>query len=52
MSQSAEPKAKQPKTQQAENPLPEAELEKISGGKVTTSDITITKHYDKSTPSL
>lgn len=27
-------------------------LEKVSGGKVTTSDITITKPYDKSSPSL
>jgi type VI protein secretion system component Hcp len=27
-------------------------LEKVSGGKVTTSDITITKQYDKSSPVL
>ena len=27
-------------------------LEKVSGGKVTTSDITITKRYDKSSPNL
>ena len=55
MSQPAKPTAKpQPKTQQTEQPLPEADLEKVSGGKsnVSISDITITKHYDKSSPGL
>jgi type VI protein secretion system component Hcp len=32
--------------------LPDAELEKVSGGKVQVHDITITKHYDKSSPGL
>jgi bacteriocin-like protein len=41
-------KPKQP----TDKPLSETELEKVSGGKVTTSDITITKHYDKASTSL
>jgi type VI protein secretion system component Hcp len=52
MSQSAKPTAKQPKTQRTDKPLPEADLEKVSGGQASTSDITITKHYDKSSPGL
>jgi type VI protein secretion system component Hcp len=32
--------------------LPDTELEKVSGGKVQVHDITITKHYDKSSPGL
>jgi len=52
MSQPAKPKAEQPKTERTDKPLPETELEKVSGGKTTISDITITKHYDKSSPNL
>jgi type VI protein secretion system component Hcp len=52
MSQSAKPTAKQPKAERTDKPLPEADLEKVSGGKVSISDITITKHYDKSSPGL
>jgi type VI protein secretion system component Hcp len=32
--------------------LPDSELEKVSGGKVTISDIKIVKQYDKSSPTL
>ena len=32
--------------------MPEADLEKVSGGKVSISDIPFTKQYDKSSPSL
>lgn len=52
MSQSTKPTTKQPKTQRTDKPLPEADLEKVSGGKVSTSDITISKQYDKSSPGL
>lgn len=54
MSQSDKPTSKQPKRQPTDKALPEAELEKVSGGKgtVSTSDIVITKQYDKSSPSL
>jgi hypothetical protein len=52
MSQSAEPKAQQPKSERMDGPLPESELQKISGGKVSNSDIVVTKPSDKSTPSL
>lgn len=52
MSQSAKPTSKQPKTQRSDKPLPEAELEKVSGGKSSVSDITITKTTDKSSPNL
>jgi type VI protein secretion system component Hcp len=52
MSQSEKPKARQPKAERSQKPLPEAELEQVSGGKASTSDITITKHYDKSSPNL
>jgi len=36
----------------ADPALPDAELEKVSGGKVQVHDITIAKHYDKSSPTL
>ena len=52
MSQPDKPTSKQPKKQTSDKALPEAELEKVSGGKVSTSDIVITKHYDKSSPNL
>ena len=52
MSQPAKPTSKQPKTQRSDKPLPDAELEKVSGGKTNVGDITITKHYDKSSPNL
>jgi type VI protein secretion system component Hcp len=52
MSQSDKPTSKKPNAQRTDQPLPEAELDQVSGGKVSTSDITITKHYDKSSPSL
>ncbi len=52
MSRSDKPTSKKPDAQRTDQPLPETELEKVSGGKVTTSDITITKHYDKSSPYL
>jgi len=32
----------------ANQALADAELEKVSGGKVQLQDLTITKHYDKS----
>ncbi len=32
--------------------LPDTELEKVSGGKASVHDNTITKHYDKSSPTL
>ncbi len=32
--------------------LPDTELEKVSGGKVAMGEIKVTKHYDKSSPTL
>ena len=52
MSRSDKRTSKDKDAKQANQPLPEAELDKVSGGKATLSDITITKQYDKSSPSL
>jgi len=54
MSQPAKPSSAadtRAKPQQPAKTLPEAELDKVSGG-VATSDIHFTKLYDKSTPKL
>ena len=40
------------KTTTKETALPEAELDRVSGGKVTVNDIKIVKQYDKSSPNL
>ncbi|HEY4162409.1 MAG TPA: type VI secretion system tube protein Hcp [Dongiaceae bacterium] len=56
MSQSTKPTSDNEKTSPTEQPLPDVELEKVSGGtdkgKVTLSPIVITKHVDKSSPIL
>jgi len=53
MSRTDKPTSKKPDAKRTDpQPMPEAELDKVSGGKVSTSDITITKHYDKSSPTL
>ena len=44
-----EPTEKQSKTPQTDQPLPEAALEKVSGG---LGPIIFTKHYDKSSPYM
>ena len=45
------PKSKS-KMQPADQALPEAELDKVSGGKVQVHDLNITKVVDKSSPSI
>jgi type VI protein secretion system component Hcp len=52
MSESNKPTEKQPKTPQTDQPLPEAALEKVSGGKTSLGPIIFTKHYDKSSPYI
>jgi type VI protein secretion system component Hcp len=52
MSQPTKPTADQSKTQNDDKALPDAELEKVSGGKVQLHDITFTKKVDKSSPSI
>jgi type VI protein secretion system component Hcp len=42
----------QSKKQPTDTALPEAELDKVSGGKVQLHDLNITKVVDKSSPSL
>jgi len=52
MSQAKKPTSDTSPRLSKESSLPEAELEKVSGGKVTVSDIKIVKQYDKSSPNL
>jgi type VI protein secretion system component Hcp len=66
MSQSEKPASEKATTAQNDQPLPEAELEKVaggtekasggtdkaSGGKTSLGPIIFTKHYDKSSPYL
>jgi type VI protein secretion system component Hcp len=52
MSQPTKPTSNPSKAQKDDKALPEAELEKVSGGKVQLHDITITKQVDKSSPSI
>ena len=50
-STSNEPKAKD-ETTETDQALPDAALEKVSGGKAQLSEIKFTHVYDKSTPKL
>ena len=52
MSQPDKRTSKQPKAQPTDKALPEAQLEKVSGGKTQLSDIPITHTYDKASPKL
>ena len=51
MSQSKKP-AETKKDERSDQALPDEALSKVSGGKVTLSDIVVTKPVDKSSPSL
>lgn len=52
MSQPTKPTSEKPQQPSEESALPEAELEKVTGGKVAVSDIKFIKLYDKSSPNL
>jgi type VI protein secretion system component Hcp len=54
MSQSTKPTSDREKTLRTEQPLPDAELEKVSGGtdKVTFTPFSIVRHVDKASPVL
>jgi type VI protein secretion system component Hcp len=52
MPQPIKPTSEKPKTDGTDKAMSEAELAKVSGGKVEMHDITITKQVDKSSPKI
>jgi type VI protein secretion system component Hcp len=52
MSQPEKPTPEQAKAPRDDQALPEATLEKVTGGKVEIHDLTVTKKIDKASPTL